>query len=156
MAYKSPEVFFLTKNTQPKAPYPKGLINSKSFNPISCYYLTLSALILTTSESELYPLSTVITSKSKDYLGFYTTATLYFILFLEFSGWKILFFGFLIESGSISAVFTISASLEEELEGERSALSSLIGSGYKGGDSSLSRSVIWLNPRSICNGFCSN
>jgi hypothetical protein len=53
IAYKSYEVFFLTKNTQPKAPYPKGFMNSKSFNPISCDYLTLSALILTTSESEL-------------------------------------------------------------------------------------------------------
>ena len=50
-----------------------------------------------------------------------------------------LFFGFLIESGSalISAVLTTSGSLEDEFDGESSALSNIIiGSTYTG-DSSL-------------------
>lgn len=46
MAYKSKVLFFFTKYTPPKAPYPSGLMNSKSRNPIANSLYTLSAFIL--------------------------------------------------------------------------------------------------------------
>lgn len=54
IAYKSPVCFFFAKKTQPYAPYPSGLMNSKSFRPTPCSCVTFSALMFTTSESELY------------------------------------------------------------------------------------------------------